>query len=126
MQLLLRWLITAGALYATVWVLKLIDQASIKEGPWYGWFFAVIIMALVNALIRPVARLLTAPLNCLTFGLMGVVVNAVMFWLVPVLADAAGMPVFSVTVLGALLGSLLVGAIGGLLNQILIRDDEKE
>jgi putative membrane protein len=126
MQLLLRWLITAGALYATVWILKLIDQAAIKEGPWYGWFFAVIIMALVNALIRPVARLLTAPLNCLTFGLMGVVVNAVMFWLVPVLADVAGMPVFTVTLLGALLGSLLVGAIGGLLNQILIREEEKE
>ncbi|HEU4754937.1 MAG TPA: phage holin family protein, partial [Armatimonadota bacterium] len=92
---------------------------------WYGWFIAVIIMALVNALIRPVARFLTAPLNCLTFGLLGIVVNGVMFWLVPVIADALGMPVFSVKPLGALVGALLVGAIGGLLSNILIREDEE-
>lgn len=124
MQLLLRWLISAGALYGTIWILHAVDQAEFGKGPWYGWFVAVVIMALVNGLIRPIARLLTAPLNCLTFGLVGIVVNAAMFALVPVFARAVGMPIFSVTLLGALAGSLLVGLIGGVASQLIIRDDE--
>jgi putative membrane protein len=126
MQLLLRWAITAGALYATVWILSLFGEASFEKGPWYAWFVAVIIMALVNALIRPIASLLTAPLNCLTFGIIGVLVNGLMFWLVPTIAEAAGMPVFEVKPIGAIVGAILVGLIGGGLNKILIREDEKQ
>ena len=125
-MLLLRWAITAGALYATVWILHQFGLATAGEGPWYSWFIAVIIMALVNALIRPIARLLTAPLNCLTFGILGVVINGVMFWLVPVLSEAAGMPVFKVNALGALVGSILVGAIVGILNKLIIRERERD
>jgi putative membrane protein len=111
MQLLLRWAISAGALYATVWILHRFELGTLNARYWYSWFFAVIIMALVNALIRPIARLLTAPLNCLTFGILGIVVNAIMFWLVAALSQAAGMPVFQVTPPGALAGSILVGLI---------------
>jgi putative membrane protein len=125
MELLFRWAITAGALYATVLILQQFKLAASTAHAWYSWFIAVLIMALVNALIRPVARLLTAPLNCLTFGIMGIVVNAVMFWLVPVIMDAAGFPVFRVSVLGALAGSVMVGLLGGLLSQVLIRKDDQ-
>ncbi len=126
MQLLLRWAITAGALYATVFILSQLNLASLGKGPWYSWFIAVIIMALVNALIRPVLRFMTAPLNCLTFGLVGVVINALMFWLVPVISEAAGMPIFTVKPLGAVLGSLLVGLIGGIASKLIIRKEEEE
>ena len=62
--------------FATVWILQQFGLATVAAAHWSAWFIAVIIMAFVNALIRPVARFLTAPLNCLTFGIMGVVVNA--------------------------------------------------
>jgi len=126
MQLILRWVITAAALYATILILQAFGQArAAPDSQWYSWFVAVIIMGLVNALIRPVARFLTAPLNCLTFGIMGVIVNAIMFWLVGALTDAAGFKVFTVTPLGALGGAILVGVIGGALNLLLIRKDEE-
>lgn len=124
MQLLLRWAISSAALYATIWLLSLVGEARPNTADWFSWLGAGIIMGLVNALIRPIARLLTAPLNCLTFGLMGIVVNAVMFWLVSVIATGIGMPVFRVTPLGALLGSILVGLIGGLASAILIREGD--
>ncbi len=123
MQLLLRWGITAAALYATVWILQQFGMASSQSRGPLPWLVAVVVMGLVNALIRPVAGLLTAPLNCLTFGIVGVLLNALMFWLVPVIMKGAGMPVFEVTLLGALLGSFLVGAISGALSQVLIRND---
>ena len=125
MQMLLRWAISAGALFATVWILQQFDLAKATPGPWYSWFIAVIIMALVNALIRPIANLLTAPLNCLTFGLLGIVINGLMFWLVPVLMAALGMPVFDIGFLGALLGSILVGLIGGLASNLLVHEKEE-
>lgn len=126
MQLLLRWAVNAGALYATVLILAQLGLASLGKGPWYSWFIAVIIMGLVNALVRPILRLLTAPLNCLTFGLLGVVLNGLMFWLVPVIAEAAGMPIFTVKPLGALLGSMLVGLIGAIAGKVIIRKEEEE
>jgi putative membrane protein len=125
MQLLLRFAITAGALFITVWLLQQFGLAEVKAQHWSAWFVAVIIMALVNALIRPIARFITAPLNCLTLGIMGIVVNAVMFWLVAAIAQAAGEPVFTVTPLGALAGSILVGLISGALSSFLIREEEK-
>lgn len=126
MQLLLRWAVNAGALYATVFILNQIGLATLGKGPWYSWFIAVIIMGLVNALVRPILRLFTAPLNCLTFGLVGVVINALMFWLVPVIAQSAGMPIFTVKPLGAVLGSMLVGLIGALAGKLIIRKEEEE
>ena len=125
MQLLIRWAISAGALYATIWILSLFGQAKPGAGPWYSWFIAGIIMGLVNALIRPVARMLTAPLNCLTFGIVGVLVNGLMFWLVPVIMKAIGIPVFeNLTFLGAVIGAILVGAIGAAASKLIIREDE--
>jgi putative membrane protein len=126
MQLILRWVISAAALYATVWILQILNLADDTSTHWFSWFVAVIIMALVNALIRPIAQLLTAPLNCLTFGLIGIVVNALLFWLVPVIMSGIGMPVFEVRFFGALLGSILVGLLGGFLSQMLIRRGEED
>lgn len=123
MQILLRWVITAASLYATIWLLHLFDLAKSRAGHWYDWFIAVVVMALVNAIIRPVVSFFAAPLNCLTFGLVGVVINAVMFWLVPVFCDALGIPTFRLNPLGALIGSILVGLIGGLLNHLIIPPD---
>lgn len=126
MQLLLRWAVSTGALYATVWILSAFGMATIEPGPWYGWFVASVMMGVVNAFIRPIAQFLAAPLNCLTFGIIGVVINGVMFWLVPVLTKSAGFPVFHVTPLGALLGAILTGLIGGLASKLIIREGEED
>jgi putative membrane protein len=66
----------------------------------------------VNAFVRPVVRLMTAPLNCLTLGLFSFVVNALMFWLV-------GLLDIGLTVKGivpALFGSIVMSLVGGVLN----------
>jgi putative membrane protein len=42
----------------------------------------VVVLAIVNATIGLIVKLITAPLNCLTLGLLSFVINALMFWLV--------------------------------------------
>jgi putative membrane protein len=65
---------------------------------------AALLLGIVNAVVRPLALLLTLPITVLTLGLFLLVVNAAMFGLV-----AALLGDFHVTGFGAaLLGSLVV------------------
>ena len=73
-----RVLINALALIAAVWFLPKITA------PDELWQLLVVaaIFGLVNSYIKPIAKLLSLPLNVLTFGLVGLVVNTLMLLLV--------------------------------------------
>ena len=77
-------------------------------------FVFALILGLINAFIRPVLRLLTLPLTCLTFGVFSLVLNAGLFgvasWLTP------GM---DVTLWGAVVGSLIVSVASGIIFSLL-------
>jgi putative membrane protein len=69
---------------------------------------AALLYGVVNAVVRPIAILLTLPITVLTLGLFLLIVNAAMFGLVAALLDG-----FHVAGLGsALLGSIIVGLTG--------------
>ncbi len=126
MQLLYRWAIATGALFVTVWILQQLGLAEVQSRSVFAWAAAAVIMGLVNAVLRPIANVLTAPLNCLTFGLLGVIINGVMFALVPVFSAMGGQSVFRVNLLGAVVGGLLVGLISGAANKMLRATHERE
>jgi len=77
-KLLLRWLIAALALFLAAWIVP-----GIKVAPNAWWVYAVmaVILGLVNALIRPLLRLLSCGLIILTLGLFTLVINALTLWL---------------------------------------------
>lgn len=115
-QVLLRWAVTAAALWVTIQIVHAINPA------WATWtggavrgLLAVLVMGVVNAVIRPIVHLLTLPITCLTLGLFSLVVNALMFMLVGAITDA-----FDVTFLGALVGALLMSIVGGLANALIV------
>jgi putative membrane protein len=119
MGLLTRWAIGAVALYLTV---LLGQQLGFKLGfagtgtqSVIAAFLAVLVLTLVNALIRPVVKLLTLPLSCITFGLFGFVINALMFYLVGQLD--IGLRVGGIV--PALFGSVVTSIIFGILNTFL-------
>jgi putative membrane protein len=72
--------------------------------------FAALLYGLVNAVVRPLAILLTLPITVLTLGLFLFVVNAAMFGLVAALLDGFHVAGFG----SALLGSIVVGLTGWL------------
>lgn len=81
---------------------------------------ATLFIGLVNSLVRPVLNLLTKPLNCMTLGLFGIFLNALLFYLTGVFV-----PGFKVELpWGPLLGPILMGFISGLLNHLL--EDKKK
>ena len=67
--------------------------------------FAALLYGVVNAVVRPLAILLTLPITVLTLGLFVFVVNAAMFGLVAALLDGFHVAGFG----AALLGSIVVG-----------------
>jgi putative membrane protein len=66
---------------------------------------AALLYGIVNAVVRPLAILLTLPITVLTLGLFLFVVNAAMFGLVAALLDGFHVAGFG----SALLGSIVVG-----------------
>jgi putative membrane protein len=76
---------------------------------------ATIVIGLVNSLIRPIIVLLTLPLNCLTFGLFGLLVNAGLFAATHLLVPGFHVDGFLAAALGSILMSILSGLLGNIL-----------
>ena len=131
MTILLRWLFSAAALYLTVLAANILNArypalhlrffiapglAGIE-----GLLAAVLALGIANAVLRPIVKILTLPLTCLTFGLFAFVINAGLFWLagqvLPGKFHVAGWQ-------GALFGSLVMGLVGGILNNVLVSKRE--
>ena len=67
---------------------------------------AAVLLALVNAFVRPVAFLLTLPLTMVTLGLFLLVINAAMFGLVAAMLDGFSVAGFWSALFGALIVSI--------------------
>ena len=64
---------------------------SISYGDDIATLIAVaVVLGLLNAFVKPILKVFTLPLNMMTFGLFGIVINAVLLLAVAALADLAG------------------------------------
>ena len=70
------------------------------------FILAAVLFGVVNALVRPVAFLMTLPLTVLTFGLFLFVLNAGMLGLVAALLDNFAISGFWAAVFGAIVVSI--------------------
>ena len=120
-RLIIRWLINAAALWAAAELVSGIGY----EG-WPALLIVALIFGLVNALIRPILKLLTCPLQILTLGLFTIVINALMLLLTSWLAEQFNIAFW---VSGfwpdAVLGALVVSAVSIVLSIFLKDRDEK-
>jgi len=84
--------------------------SRIVPGVWIegtgSFILAALLLGLVNALVRPVAILLTLPLTIVTLGLFIFVINAAMFGLVAAFLDNFTVSGFWAAVFGAIIVSI--------------------
>lgn len=105
---LFRWLVASVGMW-----LCLNRFAAIDPSVHSAWLFiaAGLLFSLVNAVVKPIATIISLPLIILTLGFYSILVNtamvALVFWLLPGV---------SVTLVGALLSSLVMSLINGLVN----------
>ena len=129
MQLLLRWLVSAVALYITVLVGRALHlRFWVAPGlpGVQGLLLFSLALGVANAVLRPVLRFFAMPLSCLTFGLFGFVINAVLFWLAGFAADQATGGIHVAGFVAPLFGSVVMGLVSGALNFVIVTDREKK
>jgi putative membrane protein len=78
-KLVIRWLINFLALFVAAWLVPGITVDG--GGGWTVFAIMAIILSLVNAILRPLLKLLTCPLIILTLGLFTLVINGFTLWL---------------------------------------------
>jgi len=124
-KLVLRLAINAIALYLAIgtgWISGIEAEAT----QWWAYLIMAVIFTLVNALVKPILKLLTCPLILLTLGLFSLVINTLLFWLTgevgSMIGSGFGYHVNSFWV--ALLGALLVSVVNAVLT-LMFRDELK-
>jgi putative membrane protein len=120
-ELLVRTLVNAVALVAAV---QLVPGARF-QGEWWQLAIVAAIFGLINAYLRPIVKLLSLPLNLLTFGLVGFAINAGLLMLLAFLSGELdlgftlsgwpGGPLDADVFVTALLASLVVSAVSSVL-----------
>jgi len=119
-KFLLRWIINSLAVWAAVSFVPGINWTN----DWVSLIGLGLILTLVNAIVRPLAKFVGCLPIILTLGLFTLVINAFLFWLTGLIGAGFGM---GFTVDGfwpALLGGLVVSAVSLVMGMIL-RDELK-
>ena len=119
-QLILRLVINAAALWVAAW---LVPGVRLGEGPDTAvttLLLVALIFGLINALIKPVVKLVTCPAYILTLGLFTFIVNALMLQLTAWLSNGA------LTIdrfWDAILGGIVISIVSTLLS-VFVSDEE--
>lgn len=112
MPFAVRLLVNAAAL----WVATEVVPGVTYVGGVVPFLCVALIFGVINATLRPIAKVLTFPLILVTLGLFSLVVNGLMLWLTSALSETLG---FGFRVSGfwaAFFGSLVVSLVSFLLS----------
>ena len=117
---LVRVVVVAVALWVATLVVPGIAVTATVPTTRLGTLVCVaLIFGLVNAVVKPVVKVLGCAFYILTLGLFALVVNALLFLLVGAVADRIGLP-FVVDGFGAaFFGAIVVGIVSFLLHVVI-------
>ncbi|MFI6167256.1 phage holin family protein [Nocardia sp. NPDC051052] len=127
MQLLIRLIINGVAIWlAAAWVDK-IDIISPADNGNVGKVLVVLAVAavftVVNALVKPIVKLLSLPLVIVTLGLFLLVINALMLWLTAKITETTDYGLRVDGFWAAVIGGLIVSIVNWVLG-ILVPDED--
>lgn len=119
-NLIVKLLANAVALAVATWVVAGITLAGATTGRRVLTLLIVAaVFGLVNAVVKPVAKLISLPFIILTLGLLIFVINALMLLLTSWITGKLDVQFHVDGFVAALLGSLVITLVGVLLNVVL-------
>ena len=117
MPFLVRLLVNAAALWVATQVVR---GVSFDGGP-LPMLGVALVFGVLNASLRPLAKILTFPLIIVTLGIFALVINGLMLWLTSALSSTLGLG-FHVSGFWAAFWGALVVSLVSLLLSMLIRE----
>ena len=121
MLFFIRLLVNAAALWVAT---QIVPGVSLSGGP-LPLLGVALVFGVVNALIRPVARILAFPLIILTLGIFALVINGLMLWLTSSLSSALGLGFHVSGFWAAFWGALVVSLVSTMLS-LFIADSKRQ
>jgi len=124
-NLLIRWVILVLALVGSCYATSLFMPGFTIEPGVAGvvrLFIGAAILAIVNATLGKLLKLMAIPINCLTFGLFSLVINAALLYAVGTLGFGFSIKGF----FPAFVGSIFMAAISAILNTFVSDDKDKD
>lgn len=110
MKFILRMLVSAAALFGVAY---LSNGALLQvDAFWPAAVIAAVVLAVVNALIKPVVQFFAFPVTVLSLGLFSLVISALMLYIVAALVPGVQTTGFLQTVAASIIISI-VSAVGG-------------
>lgn len=118
MKFILHVIINAVAIYVAVLALNG-RGLSIATVDWVTFAALGLIFGLVNALLKPIFKVIGCPIVILTLGLGSLLINTLLFYITSLLAQAVQIDFAVTTFWGAFFGALIVSIVSLLLGAIL-------
>src|SRR5262252_4846846 len=117
MRFLLRVLVSAAALAVATAVVPGIELQAASLGSRILTLIGVaLIFGVVNAVIKPIVKLVGCVFYVLTLGLIGLVVNGLLLWLTSWVAGKLNLPFHITGFWPAFWGAIIIGVVSWLLS----------
>lgn len=114
MPFLIRLLVNAAAL----WVATRLVPGVTYDGGALPLLGVALVFGVVNAFLRPVAKILTFPLILVTLGIFALVINGLMLWLTSSLSSGLGLGFHVSGFWAAFCGGLVVSVVSTMLTML--------
>lgn len=118
MRFLLRWLATALAVAVAIWLVPGIEIIGGSES-WVAVAILALVLALINASIKPILQILSLPISVLTLGIFYLVVNTFLLYLASWIANGIFQVGFIIDTFGsAFVASIVISIVSAIVNAI--------
>lgn len=109
LNMILRWIVFALAIIFVAWIIP-----GISVDNFLSAMLVCIVLALINAFIKPLLQIISLPINILTLGLFTLVINALLMMFAGYITPGFEVEGF----VSALLGSILLSLFSIGINKI--------
>jgi putative membrane protein len=117
MRLIIRVLVTAASLLVATLLLPGIElTAGTTVSKVTTLIVVALIFGIINAVLKPIVKVVGCVFYILTLGLIGLVVNALLLLLTSWVADKLNLPFHITGFWPAFWGAIIIGVVGWLLN----------
>jgi putative membrane protein len=122
MPFLIRLLVNAAALWVAT---QLVPGVTYAGGP-LPMLGVALVFGVLNASLRPLAKILTFPLIIVTLGIFALVINGLMLWLTSSLSSALGLGFHVSGFWAAFWGGLVVSIVSTILSMLVAEPERKD
>ena len=118
MNFLIRWLVTAIAVGAAVWLVPGIDTIG-GDSAWVSIAIFGLILSLINISVKPLMQILSLPITILTLGIFFLIVNTFMLYIAAWLASGIFGSGIEIASFGsAFVASIVISIVSAIVNAI--------